>query len=227
MDEPGEELEPLFDYSRVQPADFPYFDDDDFDSLPTFPGMKRKKAADRTDGKVKESRKDVVVLDDEEKGGKERKEEDWLPPSPQRIPSSGLALQEDKTLRELRLQKQELASLAQSAQDVLRAVKESAITELSSYGKPAPEVKASQPSKPQVERKKIVISIQGKNGQKQFRVYSDDKFERLFKMYAEKAQLKLENLVFCFDGDKVSPAETPEGLGLENDDMLEVHVKSH
>lgn len=45
-------------------------------------------------------------------------------------------------------------------------------------------------------------------------------------MYAEKAQLKLENLVFCFDGEKVSPTETPEGLGLENDDMLEVHVKS-
>ncbi|KAG1368070.1 NFATC2-interacting protein [Cocos nucifera] len=188
--------------------------------------MKRKKAANRTDGKVKESRKDVVVLDDEEKGGKEREEEDWLPPSPQSIPSSGLALQEDKTLRELRLQKQELASLAQSAQDVLRAVMESAKTELSSSGKPAPEVKTSQPSKPLVERKKIVISIQGKDGQKQFRVYSDDKFERLFKMYAEKAQLKLENLVFCFDGDKVSPTETPEGLGLENDDMLEVHVKS-
>lgn len=44
-------------------------------------------------------------------------------------------------------------------------------------------------------------------------------------MYTEKAQLKLENLVFCFEGDEVSPNETPEGLGLENDDMLEVHMK--
>lgn len=52
---------------------------------------------------MKESRKDVVVLDDDdEKGRKVREEEDWLPPSPQRIPSSGLRLQEDKTLRELR-----------------------------------------------------------------------------------------------------------------------------
>lgn len=227
MDESGEELEPLFDYSRVQPPDFAHFDDDDWDLVPTFRGMKRKKTADRTDGEVKETRKDVIVLDDDgKKGGKERKEEDWLPPSPPRIPSSGLALQEDKALQELRLRKQELASLAQSAQDALSAVMESTEREPNGSRKPASEVKGKQPSKPEVERKKIVISIQGKDGQKQFRMYSDDKFERLFKMYAERAMLELENLVFCFDGDRVSPTETPEGLGLEDGDMLEVHVKS-
>lgn len=45
-------------------------------------------------------------------------------------------------------------------------------------------------------------------------------------MYAEKAELKLENLVFSFDGDKISPTATPEGLGMENDDIIEVHMKT-
>ena len=45
-------------------------------------------------------------------------------------------------------------------------------------------------------------------------------------MYAEKVKLQVESLVFSFDGDKVSPAATPEGLGMEDDDMIEVHLKS-
>ncbi|KAF3795167.1 hypothetical protein EJ110_NYTH05818 [Nymphaea thermarum] len=54
-----------------------------------------------------------------------------------------------------------------------------------------------------------------------------DKLEKLFKMYAEKVKGDPEKLVFCFDGDKVSPTATPEALGLENDDMLEAHIKTH
>lgn len=54
----------------------------------------------------------------------------------------------------------------------------------------------------------------------------DDKFERLFKMYAEKTKLDVKNLVFCFDGDKINPAQTPDDLGMEENDIIEVHVKS-
>lgn len=46
-------------------------------------------------------------------------------------------------------------------------------------------------------------------------------------MYADKVKsTAVESLVFIFDGDKVSPAATPEGLGLEDGDMIEVHLKS-
>lgn len=58
-------------------------------------------------------------------------------------------------------------------------------------------------------------------------IFQDDKLEKLFKMYAEKVKEDLEKLVFCFDGDKVSPTTTPEALGLEDDDMLEAHIKTH
>ncbi|OMO53271.1 Small ubiquitin-related modifier, SUMO, partial [Corchorus olitorius] len=53
----------------------------------------------------------------------------------------------------------------------------------------------------------------------------DDKFERLFNMYADKTKLELQSLVFSFDGDKISPADTPASLEMEDDDLIEVHVK--
>lgn len=45
-------------------------------------------------------------------------------------------------------------------------------------------------------------------------------------MYADKVKNKVENLVFCFDGDKIDPSTTPGSLEMEDDDMIEVHVKS-
>lgn len=57
-------------------------------------------------------------------------------------------------------------------------------------------------------------------------LFQDDKFERLFKLYAEKVQMRLDNLVFSFDGEKISLDATPQMLGLENDDIIEVHTKS-
>lgn len=46
-------------------------------------------------------------------------------------------------------------------------------------------------------------------------------------MYADKVKLDMKTLAFSFDGDKVSPTATPGGLGMEDDDIIEVHVKSN
>ena len=45
-------------------------------------------------------------------------------------------------------------------------------------------------------------------------------------MYAIKLKVDLKSLVFVFDGDKIGPDDTPGGLGMEDDDMIEVHIKS-
>ncbi|WOK99923.1 hypothetical protein Cni_G08635 [Canna indica] len=215
-----------------------WLEDDLFDSPPIITNGKRKNTSEAAEAAV------VVIDDDEEeikaknngclppasrKHGnsglgldpKRKKDEDWLPPPPPRIPNSGLRLQEDKTLQELRLYKQELAAFAQSAQDALQQVVEGAKQEHNNSGN------AVEETIKQVQRQKIVISIQDKEGQKQFRLCLDDKFQRLFKMYAEKVQIKLDNLVFSFDGDKVDPNATPEALGMEDEDIIEVHVKSN
>ncbi|XP_058088237.1 uncharacterized protein LOC131235120 [Magnolia sinica] len=219
MEESTEELEPLFDYSRIQPIDFVFLDDDCSASPPFFTAKRKRASNPSVEGKVESC--EVVNVDE----SVEEKEEDWLLPPPKKPVAAAAALQEDPTIQELRLKKQELALFAQSAEDVLRAVEESVKREISGSGKSVPEPEGDQPSKPNDKREKIVISIQDKDGLKQFRMFMDDKFERLFKMYAEKVKSKKETLVFCFDGDKVSSTATPKSLGLENDDIIEVHCK--
>ncbi|KAG6472033.1 uncharacterized protein LOC122029636 isoform X1 [Zingiber officinale] len=251
VEEEEEDFEPLFNYNRVEPVDLLAFQDDAFDSSPIVTFVERKKASDASvsankEGNVKGNYgATVVVLDDDEevdgkgkKGGgrvpprkppnsvkgfgeKANNDEDWLPPPPPRVPNPRLKSREEKTLQELRLHKQNLASIAQSVQDVLHHVEEAEIEQHNRSRKPV-----EQPSKEQILRQKIVISIQDKLGQMQFRVYLDENFDRLFKLYAEKVQVKLDKLVFSFDGEKVSSNATPEALGMENDDIIEVYDKS-
>lgn len=59
-----------------------------------------------------------------------------------------------------------------------------------------------------------------------FPLLQDERFEQLFKKYAQKANIDVNNLVFSFDGDKINPASTPQTLGMEDDDLVEVHVKA-
>ena len=70
------------------------------------------------------------------------------------------------------MKKKELESFAQSAEDVLRAVEESVKLQFGSSMQSSLEAVADQPSKPTCERVKIVISIQDKDGTKQFRIYT-------------------------------------------------------
>uniref|UniRef100_A0A251RVR2 Putative rad60/SUMO-like domain, Ubiquitin-related domain protein n=1 Tax=Helianthus annuus TaxID=4232 RepID=A0A251RVR2_HELAN len=126
----------------------------------------------------------------------------------------------------LKLKKQELLSFTESAKDIVQTIEETVKRDLNTSLNSEFESPVEKPSKPAVERPKIVISIQDKEGLKQFQTYKDDRFERLFKMYVDKVKNKAENLVFCFDGDKVGPTATPISLELEDDDIIEVHVKS-
>ncbi|KAL9456823.1 hypothetical protein AB3S75_005951 [Citrus x aurantiifolia] len=214
-----DDLEPLFDYRRVQPHNLVFLDDDD---TPPIPCPKRTKVLNPAVGKnVGVDIRELEVVDCEEE--EEEEEEDWLPPPPKVMVQKQLV--EDSAIKELRLKKQELVSFAKSADDVIRAVEESVKRKLDSSMPAALEAESEKASKPAVERAKIVVSIQDKGGLKQFRVYADDKFERLFKMYADKVNLDQENLVFCFDGDKIGPEATPASLEMEDNDIIEVHTK--
>lgn len=220
-----EEFEPLFDYKRVQPRRIVSLDDDDeIDTTPALSPKKRKVY--QKDGNVKA----VYILDDEEEGksdDEENENEDWLLPPPPKLTCDPKTLEESSTIRELRLKKQELLSFAQAAEDALKSMEESSKEEIGKSLESSLEAaKEEKNSTPEAERAKIVVSFQAKDCLKQFRVFSDDKFERIFKMYAEKSKLDLRSLVFCFDGDKVGPEATPECLGMEDNEIIEVHVRS-
>ncbi|XP_050225969.1 uncharacterized protein LOC126675378 [Mercurialis annua] len=223
MPEITEELEPLFDYRRVQPRDIVILDDDGPDKSPVSYPKRRKTVKNlKSVGKVDDEDDDELQIIE----GKKVEEDDWLPPPPISHDFEN-RLGEDSTIKELRLKKQELETLAKSGVDVLRAVEESVIREYSSslLVNDASETVAEKSAKPQCERAKIIISIQDKEGTKQFRVYKDDKFERLFKLYADKVKLNIQKLVFSFDGDKVNPIATPDSLDMEDNDIIEVDVK--
>lgn len=66
--------------------------------------------------------------------------------------------------------KQELQTFAQSAKDLLQSEEDSAKRKVSSPSQSLKDASAELP-KPQCERAKIVISIQDKDGPKQFRVF--------------------------------------------------------
>lgn len=66
--------------------------------------------------------------------------------------------------------KQELQTFAQSAKDLLQSVDDSAQKKVSSPSQSLKDASTESP-KPQHERAKIVISIQDKDGPKQFRVF--------------------------------------------------------
>ncbi|KAL6615555.1 hypothetical protein ACP70R_037825 [Stipagrostis hirtigluma subsp. patula] len=216
----GEELEPLFDYKRVQPAMNFRFDDSDLEKADIFKHCNKRAKVDAAE---------EVKAGEEGAAGAEKKatvvdvdEEDWLLPPPPK-PAVRADTQEDSALRELRLKKQELAKIAESAQDILQKIDQSVKQDIAAKEYPV-HIVLDEPSEPQAEksREKIVISIQDKDGQQQIRVYKDDKFDKLIKAYAKKAKLNPSDLTFVFDGDKIDPAITPEDLGLEDDDMIEV-----
>ncbi|KDO76866.1 hypothetical protein CISIN_1g0274921mg, partial [Citrus sinensis] len=160
-----DDLEPLFDYRRVQPHNLVFFDDDD---TPPIPCPKRTKVLNPAVGKnVGVDIRELEVVDCEEE---EEEEEDWLPPPPKVMVQKQLV--EDSAIKELRLKKQELVSFAKSADDVIRAVEESVKRKLDSSMPAALEAESEKVSKPAIERAKIVVSIQDKGGLKQFRVYA-------------------------------------------------------
>ncbi|KNA08946.1 hypothetical protein SOVF_158160 [Spinacia oleracea] len=216
MGDSDEELEPLFDYSRVQPCFFVDLEDDS-DSSPRV-SPKRQKVS--KTGKNKEESntvngKSIQVIDCE---GEDEEKENWLPPPPKYVASS--KPREDPTIKQLKLHELELESFVKSTQQALRAAEE--------VGKKSFSAQETTETvlNPAADRTKIVISIQDKAGTKQYRIFADDRFEQLFIKYARKQNIDVQDLVFTFDGDKINPASTPQTLEMEDDDLIEVHVKS-
>ncbi|XP_044353274.1 NFATC2-interacting protein isoform X1 [Triticum aestivum] len=223
----SEELEPLFDYSRVQPTIDFCFDDSDLEESDIFVHCNKRpkvpaaaaddanaveggNANEKGDAGIKKAT--VVNLDDE----------DWLAPPPLK-PVLSTEVCKDKTMQELRLKKQEVEKQADDAfQKVVENVKKDMLAK-----KPPEPIVLDEPTEIETKKskEKICIMIQEKDGRQQFRVSKDEKFDKLFKAYAKKVQLSSSDLTFVFDGDKINPASTPQDLDLEDEDMIEVHHK--
>ncbi|XP_024518325.1 NFATC2-interacting protein-like [Selaginella moellendorffii] len=79
----------------------------------------------------------------------------------------------------------------------------------------------------QQQQHKIVLKVQDKSGGiHSFRMGMDDRFERLFAAYASTTKTSKSNLVFRFDGEQLQGNATPKSLDMEDDDSIEVFVRS-
>lgn len=224
-----EELEPLFDYSRVQPTMAFSFDDTDIEKSDIFVHCnKRRKVADgdgdanadeKGDKGEQKAAKAAAVVD--------LGEEDWLPPPPPPKPKSTVTDESEQSsvLKELRLQKQAMAKFAESADDFLEKLAQTARQKVEARI-PTEHIDLDKSPERHEAREKVVVTVQDKAGHHQFRLYKDEKFGKLFRAYAKKVNLSVADLTFAFDGDKVDAESTPEDLGLEDEDMVEVLHKT-
>ena len=58
-----------------------------------------------------------------------------------------------------------------------------------------------------------------------FKLRMNTKFDRVFARFADEMRLPVHSLRFLFDGDRVSPEQTPGGLVMEDGDTIDVHVE--
>ncbi|XP_071579304.1 DNA repair protein Rad60 isoform X1 [Temnothorax nylanderi] len=54
----------------------------------------------------------------------------------------------------------------------------------------------------------------------------DEQFKRLFADCAEQLNVKEEDLKFYFDGEQISPTDTPESLDLEGEACVDLHIST-
>ncbi|XP_071636816.1 DNA repair protein Rad60 isoform X2 [Temnothorax longispinosus] len=54
----------------------------------------------------------------------------------------------------------------------------------------------------------------------------DEQFKRLFANCAEQLNVKEEDLKFYFDGEQISPTDTPESLDLEGEACVDLHIST-
>eukprot|EP00887_Chlorella_sp_A99_P007144 scaffold2.g7144.t1 len=76
---------------------------------------------------------------------------------------------------------------------------------------------------------RIVLKLQSSKGVRLMRMARTDPFSKLMRNYMELAEKEGHvapgaHARFLFDGDELGPGDTPEGLDLEGDEIIEVHL---
>lgn len=233
--EEEDEFEPLFEYGgSVGPA--PTFlsdDSDDEDDVIITAAPRRKPDTVPAKGPTtpipqKASTTSVVVDDDDDS---------WLICESPKLPMMPQPT-ENFTLLQLRQKRRELEMLQEaSSPGALKRMEETARMQAQQRVQAESSPSVVRALKPQVEpssdaptsemMEKVLIKVQNKSGNCQsIRIFSNDKFEKLFIVYANMVQASLSSLSFRFDGDQLSPSTTPKELDMEDGDVIEVYDRN-
>lgn len=235
VDDDEEEFEPLFNYSQtVGPAPTFLSDESDNDEVIFTSAPKRRPEIQSSKQSAAAPQKVPARqpnLDDDD--------DSWLmslPPKQPKQPQPEIVT-ENCALQLLREKRRELMLLEQKASPgAIRNIEELARMEAQYRPEPEPPVIVKAPTTKSDEsltgeaaatgKGKILLKVQNKAENSQsIRIYTTDKFEKLFTVYAKMAKAPLANMTFRFDGDQLSPNSTPEEHDMEDGDIIEVHDK--
>jgi small ubiquitin-related modifier len=69
---------------------------------------------------------------------------------------------------------------------------------------------------------KLKIYVQTQEGVEAcFIVKRNARLGKVFKAYLEQVSLEMKNVRFCFDGEGISEDDTPEELGIEDENIID------
>lgn len=72
----------------------------------------------------------------------------------------------------------------------------------------------------------IKVQTANKKQSLTIRLKKNEQFKVLFANCAEQLGMKENNLKFYFDGDQISPSDTPESLDLEGEACIDLHIST-
>lgn len=86
---------------------------------------------------------------------------------------------------------------------------------------PAPEEKAQTPG----ETPKLTIRVADQAGSSiLFKLSPDTRLERLMDAYCERQGLERSAVRFLYDGQRLTPEDSPGKLGMEDEDVIDVFL---
>ncbi|KAJ7533154.1 hypothetical protein O6H91_13G035200 [Diphasiastrum complanatum] len=227
-----DEFEPLFNYTGAHQP-FIQIDEseseDDAIAAPNKSWRTSVKRQNNADLPLKRKSKDQSPVKRNPQSAEVENDENWLPSPPKLARLCPQATCTDSTILLLRQKKAELLSITEKASEASVALAESEAINLDeqfkSFESQQPVAAGQESTKK--KRDKVVVMVQDKNGDcRPFRIYMDDKFEKLYHAYAQAIGKNMADFVFRFDGEQVTSGLTPKDLGLEAEDIVEVHHKA-
>ncbi|KAG0625752.1 hypothetical protein M758_2G078500 [Ceratodon purpureus] len=243
-DDDEDEFKPLFDYSDTVPRspELLSSDDSDEDTVIIKSALPKRKfeispPKEPLTPTLQRDETQKTILDDDED------DDSWLMTSPSKLPKlpSSAYFAENPILQQIRLQRQELMMLQQKASpEAIRRVEELARMQAQQRPEPVTPLVVKAPTRMNAheeslgsespaaeEKEKILLKVQNSTQSTQsIRIFTTDKFEKLFRVYADLTKLPLESMAFRFDGDQISPNSSPKELDMEEGDIIEVYIRS-
>jgi len=71
----------------------------------------------------------------------------------------------------------------------------------------------------------VKLSVRTPVQQFKFKIQKSDPFSKIITAVASKQNIAIEKIKLKFEGETLSPSDTPNDLDMENGDLIDVHIK--